>query len=369
MTWGSAIRACAIRTCALGSLSLILIAGAQADPDVQASSTPEPKEVGSAPAATGPSPEDSVAPTADAGDDCAAAADCIDRYLWSLYERAPKVDAVRIVETRKVTVKRKGKSRTVVVSVARYADEDFAWKDVAAAGMNGMPLMTYVIGGMDRDFKRTLYIALRRMDEASLMPGITSAFRDDYRQTIASGNKAQADRSYHGGSARGGYGHGRAVDLVSVMGATRAERFRASRDLWTWIDANGAEVGIGRPYRDRDAPHVALIGGEEYAKHRGSRSADARTADQSADAKTTDAKTTATESTGRQAVRNESRHGRRAGASARVARGATAKANTGKAKAAKATAAGATKAQRPAATANGRARQVGAPQPVTRSRT
>jgi hypothetical protein len=33
----------------------------------------------------------------------------------------------------------------------------------------------------------------------------TSAFRDDYRQSIASGPKSAIDRSYHGGSFRGGY--------------------------------------------------------------------------------------------------------------------------------------------------------------------
>ena len=40
------------------------------------------------------------------------------------------------------------------------------------------------------------------------MPGITSAFRDDYRQAIASGKKAASDSSYHGGSRRGGSGTG-----------------------------------------------------------------------------------------------------------------------------------------------------------------
>ena len=64
--------------------------------------------------------------------------------------------------------------------------------------------MEYVIGGMDRGFKLKLYHALRAMDDAGLSPGITSAFRDDYRQSLASGLKAATDRSYHGGSFRGG---------------------------------------------------------------------------------------------------------------------------------------------------------------------
>jgi hypothetical protein len=69
-----------------------------------------------------------------------------------------------------------------------------------------MSLKDYVIGGMDRSFKLKLYHALRALDEAGLSPGITSAFRDDYRQSLASGLKAASERSYHGGSSRGGCG-------------------------------------------------------------------------------------------------------------------------------------------------------------------
>jgi hypothetical protein len=121
---------------------------------------------------------------------------------------------------------------------------------------------------MDRDFKLKLYYALRVMDDAGFMPGITSAFRDDYRQSIAVGNKAASDSSYHGGSRRGGYGHGLAADLVSVNGETRMERLASSEELWSWIDAHETELGIGRPYLDRDPPHVGPIDGKEYADKR-----------------------------------------------------------------------------------------------------
>jgi hypothetical protein len=122
---------------------------------------------------------------------------------------------------------------------------------------------------MDRGFKLKLYRALRALDEAGLSPGITSGFRDDYRQSLASGNKAAANSSYHGGSRRGGYGHGLAADLVSIRRDTRSERFSSSETLWKWIDAHGQEFGIGRPYLDRDPPHVAPIDGKEYADHHG----------------------------------------------------------------------------------------------------
>jgi len=194
---------------------------------------------------------------------------CIDQYLWSLYERTPKVDTVKVEERIKVKVKNKGKTRTVVKTLIKYITEDFAWKDPKAAQKAGMSLRDYVIGGMDRDFKRKLYDALRAMDDAGFSPGITSAFRDDYRQEIATGNKAAADSSYHGGSRRGGYGHGLAADLVSVKGGTRAERCTWSESLWKWIDAHEKELGIGRPYLDKDPPHVAPIDGKEYADKRG----------------------------------------------------------------------------------------------------
>jgi hypothetical protein len=119
--------------------------------------------------------------------------------------------------------------------------EDFTWKDPIAAQRAGTSLKDYVIGGLDPGFKLKLYHALRAMDEAGLMPGITSAFRDDYRQSIASGNKAASDSSYHGGSRRGGYGHGLAVDIVSVKGENRMQRYASSEELWKWIDAHEKE--------------------------------------------------------------------------------------------------------------------------------
>ncbi len=201
-------------------------------------------------------------------DECLTSEACIDQYLWSVYQRAPKEDTTKVVERTKAIVKTDGKPQTVVKEFTRLVDEDFAWKDPKAAEKAGMSLMEYVIGGMDRDFKLKLYHALRAMDDAGLSPGITSAFRDDYRQSLASGLKAATNRSYHGGSLRGGYGHGLAADLVSVKGETRAERFTSSEHLWKWIDLHGKEFGIGRPYLDKDPAHVAPIDGKEYADHR-----------------------------------------------------------------------------------------------------
>src|SRR5260370_11720098 len=241
-----------------GSIGMLLFAGtALAEADITASSigtnSVETRSIG--------------VRAVDSVDECMAVQICIERYLWSLYERTPKIDTIKVPAQIKVTVKRKGKTRTVTKTITKLVEEDFTWKDPNAAERAGMSLTDYVIGGMDPSFRVTLYHALRALDAAGLMPGITCAFRDDYRQTIATGQKAQTDRSYHGGSFRGGYGHGRAADIVSVKGETRAERLASSQQLWKWIDTHEKELGIGRPYLDPDPPHVPPIHGQDHSAH------------------------------------------------------------------------------------------------------
>lgn len=210
-------------------------------------------------------------------DECLVAEACIDQYLFALYERTPKEDTIKETERRKVTVKRKGKLVTVTRSFTRLVDNDFTWKDSKAAERAGMSMIDYVIGGMEKSFKFKLFYMLQAAENAGLQPGITSAFRDDYRQSIASGLKAASDRSYHGGSTRGGYGHGLAADIVSVNGASRAKRWVSTEALWKWVDANGKQYGIGRPYLGRDPPHVGPIDGQEYVSRRGgAKAADVR---------------------------------------------------------------------------------------------
>lgn len=201
--------------------------------------------------------------------ECLVAEACIDQFLWALYERTPKQDTIKEVERYKVKVKRKGKTITVTRTTTRRVHNDFTWKDPKAAERIGMSMIDYVIGGMEKGFKLKLFYMLQAAENAGLSPGITSAFRDDYRQSIASGLKAASDRSYHGGSTRGGYGHGLAADIVSTKGATRAQRWVSTEALWKWVDTNGKDFGIGRPYLDRDPPHVGPMDGQEYVSKRG----------------------------------------------------------------------------------------------------
>src|SRR5262245_3263574 len=148
--------------------------------------------------------------------------DELNAYLWEVYQRQP---------------------------VKRDRGGDFSWKDPAAANRMGKTLQAYVVLGMDADFRELVYHAGKAMDAAGIEWTIVSGFRDDWRQSIASGLKARAGYSRHGGSvAVGGYGHGRAVDVGHV------DKDRNDQ-VWRWIDANGAKYGLHRPYRF-DPPHV-----------------------------------------------------------------------------------------------------------------
>jgi hypothetical protein len=146
----------------------------------------------------------------------------VNQYLWGVYQRS--------------TIKWDGSG-------------DFTWKDVAAAARLGITLGDYVIGGMDGDFRELLYRAGLEMDAAGIHWTILSAFRDDYRQGLASGYKARLGDSLHGGSyTTGGYGHGCAVDIGDTAGKSRV--------LWTWLDSNAARLGLERPLAGLDPPHV-----------------------------------------------------------------------------------------------------------------
>ncbi len=202
-------------------------------------------------------------------DECIVLEVCIDHYLWELYQRTAKLDTSKVHETRKVRFRKKSKTVIVTKRFTRLVPQDFTWKDPAAAEKVGMSLKDYVIGGMEPAFKLKLFVTLRAAEKAGHAPGITSGFRDDYRQSIATGMKAASNRSYHGGSLRGGYGFGIAADVVSTRGATRSERWVSTAELWKWIDANEQQYGIGRPYLGKDAPHVGPIDGEEYVSRRG----------------------------------------------------------------------------------------------------
>lgn len=227
--------------------------------------------------ATEPPASPSARPRIELVGECMVAEACIDQYLFALYERTPKEDSIKETERRKVAVKRKGKTVMVTRSFTRLVDNDFTWKDPKAAERANMSMIDYVIGGMEKSFKLKLFYMLQAAENAGLQPGITSAFRDDYRQSIASGLKAASDRSYHGGSTRGGYGHGMAADITSVNGANRAQRWVSTETLWKWVDKNGKDYGIGRPYLGRDPPHVGPIDGPEYVSKRGgAKAADAK---------------------------------------------------------------------------------------------
>ena len=119
-------------------------------------------------------------------DECLVAEICIDRYLWALYQRTPKQDTIKVQERRKVTVKKKGKTVTVTKTFTKLVDQDFTWKDPKAAEKAGMPMMDYVIGGMDRSFKLKLFHMLHAADR----PGCRLA--SPARSAMITVNRSQA---------------------------------------------------------------------------------------------------------------------------------------------------------------------------------
>src|SRR5262249_46934659 len=165
--------------------------------------------------------------------------DEIDDYLWEVYQRQP---------------------------IKKDSTGDFSWKDPAAAKRMGLSLEDYVIGGMDVKFRERLYRAGRAMDAEGIQWSMLSAFRDDYRQRIASGFKASGGNSLHGGSrATGGYGNGRAVDIINAEGNHST--------VWRWVDRNGRKFGLSRPMPGADPAHIQA-GGDWHriaAKLRGDR--------------------------------------------------------------------------------------------------
>jgi len=262
---------------------------AQVLPETPSASAAAAATIDPPPATIEPQPQDAAIPgRIEIIGECLVAEACIDQFLWALYERTPKQDTIKEVERYKVKVRKRGKLVTVTRTSTRLVPNDFTWKDPKAAERARMSMIDYVIGGMEKSFKLKLFYMLQAAENAGLEPGITSAFRDDYRQSIASGLKAASDRSYHGGSSRGGYGHGLAADIVSTKGATKPQRWVTTEALWKWVDAKGKDFGIGRPYLDRDPPHVGPIDGQEYTSRRGGTKAagsDVKKKDASSDVK------------------------------------------------------------------------------------
>jgi hypothetical protein len=136
---------------------------------------------------------------------------------------------------------------------------DFSWKDLAAAARSERTVCDYAISGMHPDLRESLYALGHRIDEAGINWSFLSAFRDDFRQSIASGFKASACSSWHGGSCRTkGWGDGRAADLwISDPAGYPVEDASA---LFQLIDLIGPALGLSRPMPGADPPHVQVSG-------------------------------------------------------------------------------------------------------------
>lgn len=193
-----------------------------------AEATPNATQPAPNPAEAAPNATQSTPKAAQATAPGARRVNEIDEYLWSVYQRS---------------------------GTKRDSTGDFTWKDEAAAARLGLLTKEYVIGGMDWDFRELLYDLGHAMDADGINWTILSAFRDDYRQGIASGFKAHRGYSFHGGSiATGGYGHGCAADLAGSDGSDSSEA------VWKWLDQHGEQFRIHRPMRQSDPAHIQPFG-------------------------------------------------------------------------------------------------------------
>lgn len=135
--------------------------------------------------------------------------------------------------------------------IRKDASGDFTWKDPAAAKRRGMDVCTYAIDGMAPELQDRLATLGKVADSRKIEWSILSGFRDDWRQSIASGIKAGPKNSKHGGSrATRGYGDGRAADVT-------ANPFKPFMAL---LDQIGRDLGLNRPYKGFDPYHVQLSG-------------------------------------------------------------------------------------------------------------
>lgn len=152
-------------------------------------------------------------------------------------------------------------------AVYRSVTEDFSWKDRKAAERVGQTVWQFAIENIWWPFAHNLCRLIETAEVEGHEIGITRGFADVYRQHIASGKKASDGGSYHGSRPELGPKHGEAVDVVG-LGQDRAEALRNNERVWAYIDRYGpSEFDVGRPYGDRDAPHVGPADGREYLAH------------------------------------------------------------------------------------------------------
>jgi hypothetical protein len=163
-------------------------------------------------------------------------------------------------QTTKVDRQAKGKKNIF--------DEYFGHKDELAAKRLGMTLREYALRLSDE-----LAISGARMIAAmaadGLHVGITSIYRDPWRQALATGRKANTYSSYHGSRPELG-GKSAALDLSCFSNdGDRAAQLRCNPQVYAWVERHGKTFNICRPYGDRDAPHVGLCTDKEYLSMRG----------------------------------------------------------------------------------------------------
>ena len=209
-----------------------------------------------------------AASSPDVRDRCSTEDACIDRYLWALYQRTPKEDAIRIQEQRKVTVRRKGRMVTVTRTFTTVTDEDFSWKDPKAAEQS-----RHAHGGL-RD---------RRHGSGFQAEAVSDAARRRRSRPVAWHHQRLPRRLSPIDRERTQGGQRQVLSWRQLpwrlrpraCGGYRQRQWRR-RGRSGWLPAKSSGNGSMTTARSlgsaglisiRDPPHVAPIDGKEYADH------------------------------------------------------------------------------------------------------
>ena len=84
-------------------------------------------------------------------DECFVLEICIDRYLWMLYQRTPKLDTIKVVDEQKVTVTKDGKTRDHHQKDYQASERGF-YVDGPPRRQKKRPYRDYLIGGINLSF-------------------------------------------------------------------------------------------------------------------------------------------------------------------------------------------------------------------------
>lgn len=185
----------------------------------------------------------------------------VKEIVSSFYEKSQQKETAIPFSTDQLGEIKTGKNEKFK-TVSTPADDwlfsrfDINKKDHISAERYGMDLKDYVIRGMDPRFRKSLYeIGQKYEKETGKKFQINSGFRDDYRQSLASGFHADPGMSRHGGSQS----IGGDKSLGPMAAYSRGQAADLPAHIADWVAKQGTESGMVRSMPKADPYHVTSI--------------------------------------------------------------------------------------------------------------